>query len=408
MQKRQSVDVLSVLQFVFSGLAVLILLGTAAGLALTGVASKVGDASSTGSVTPLFLLTVSAALLGLLMIPSTATALMRMLGKPVSTRPFLRNFRPVIAFTPLMWVLSLLAGNWISNSVNMEWLLLPPLHLLAIGLPIVWLLALALRDLPVGSAQRRWGSFSTGAVGSTILSFLLEAVVGLVLLVVAGVYASTRPELLAEMNRLVQRLSMVQENPDAILRILSPLVQKPEVALVALIYLAGMVPLIEELVKPLAAWLLFRRRLTPTDGFVVGLICGAGFALAESLGTASAVTGAQWLVVVAARSGTGLMHMLTAGLTGWALASTWRDGKVLRLVGAYLLAVLLHAAWNFTSLLMSVQAIINVSPTSSNLLLNASRLAPYGLVVLMAVMLALLLRMNAHLRREMLPQNPTL
>ncbi|MEN6408073.1 MAG: hypothetical protein ABFD44_00005, partial [Anaerolineaceae bacterium] len=106
MQQRQPVDVLSVLQFVLSGLAALALLGSAVTLALTSVISIGRDANS---ITPMFMVTVSAGMLGLLLLPSAVTALARMIGKPFQPRAFLRSPIPVIAFAPLVWVL-VLAG----------------------------------------------------------------------------------------------------------------------------------------------------------------------------------------------------------------------------------------------------------------------------------------------------------
>lgn len=403
MQERQPVDVLSVLQFVLSGLAALALLGSAVTLALTSVISIGRDA---GSITPMFMVTVSAGMLGLLLLPSAVTALAKMIGKPFQPRAFLRRPLPVIAFTPLLWVLVLAGGNWISGNANIEGFFLPVMHLLAVGLPILWFLALVLRDLPSGSPQRRWGSFATGAAGVTTLAILAEILLVFVLVVILIVFVASRPDVMAEIERLAQRMTNLQTNPDAMLRVLAPWVQKPLVAGAALLFMAGMVPFIEELLKPLAVLLLCRRHLTPTDGFVVGLLCGAGFAMAESLGASSSLSGDQWLPIVAARSGTALMHMLTAGLTGWALTATWLDGKWLRAAGAYLLAVLFHAVWNTISLLMGVKTLLSFSPDTAKWVLGASNLAPYGLALLMAVMLAVLLRLSAHLKRESSPQTP--
>ena len=68
--------------------------------------------------------------------------------------------------------------------------------------------------------------------------------------------------------------------------------------------------------------------LTDQEGFVAGLLCGAGFALLENLlyfmnvGTAE-----EWLFMVIGRAGTGVLHMFGSALMGWGLARTWREGK---------------------------------------------------------------------------------
>ncbi len=42
--------------------------------------------------------------------------------------------------------------------------------------------------------------------------------------------------------------------------------------------ISGIVPLIEEILKPIALWSLVGKDLTDQEGFVAGLLSGAGFA----------------------------------------------------------------------------------------------------------------------------------
>jgi len=88
--------------------------------------------------------------------------------------------------------------------------------------------------------------------------------------------------------------------------------------------------------------------------------------------------------------------MTTAGLMGWALASTLKDGRYLRLIPSFLLAVLLHAIWNGLTLLLTIGPYLN----DNNFLKSLGFVSPIGLLVMMAMMLAALLGWNRILNRQ--------
>ena len=115
------------------------------------------------------------------------------------------------------------------------------------------------------------------------------------------------------------------------------LMASPAVVASVFVYIAVLVPLIEEILKPIGVWLLAGRKLTPVDGFMAGVLSGAGYALFENLFLSS--SGEQWMSVVLARVGTGAVHMFTTSLVGWGLASAWGQGRYLRLALSFALAV---------------------------------------------------------------------
>ncbi len=115
--------------------------------------------------------------------------------------------------------------------------------------------------------------------------------------------------------------------------------------------------MIEEALKPIGVWLLFGRRLTPAAGFAAGALSGAGYALIESLALTS--SGEAWSSLVLARTGTSAVHILTAGLTGWALVLAWQKRRFLPLLLAYLCAVMIHGLWNGLTLMYSFNLLIN-------------------------------------------------
>ena len=119
-----------------------------------------------------------------------------------------------------------------------------------------------------------------------------------------------------------------------------------------------MVGLIEEgakLIVPLLVLILTRHR-SPQAGVIIGVASGMGFATLETMGygfnalvsSGSLATVEQTLLLRALLSPAG--HVAWTGLTTaalWAVATSPRKGRaVVRLVGVFVAAVLLHAAWD--------------------------------------------------------------
>jgi protease PrsW len=112
-----------------------------------------------------------------------------------------------------------------------------------------------------------------------------------------------------------------------------------------------------KLIVPVVLVLALRRHRRAADGLVVGVACGAGFAVLETMGYAF-VTLIQSRGSVGAVDGVLLLrgllspagHMAWTGLTAAALWHAairgWRPRPVLLLVLAYLVAVGLHTAWD--------------------------------------------------------------
>jgi hypothetical protein len=159
--------------------------------------------------------------------------------------------------------------------------------------------------------------------------------------------------------------------------------------------------MLEELFKPLGVWLMAGKKMTPSQGFTAGLICGATFGLLESLSTIYMVSGNNWVFTAVARIGTGLLHTFTAGLSGWALARTLQDNKYIRISLMYIGVVLLHGCWNLFAILMAVNKMI--LPINSPLLDKLSNASSWVLVGLAVAMLVILVLVNTFLRRRSNP-----
>ncbi len=359
----------SLAQLAFSGLVLIGALAIAVGLAIVGGLDWARSPATIDQSVRLLILAAGLTLVGLLALPSAGLALLRLFDQPLPEgllHPLgglpgaLSRRLVILAAIAVIWVAALAAGNWAANQGGAGQLALAPLYVIAVALPIAGYLVVGAGGLSGGSLQRRWGIFGAGLAATSLIVLVVEIIVfGLVAVLVVAALAS-QPDTLNLLSRLVQRLQNAQITPENLGRILRPYLQ-PWMIFLGVAVVAGLAPLIEELLKPLPLWLFARRGLTPAEGFVGGLLAGAGFALFESMGDLANVTGESWAISAAVRASTDLLHMVNAGLMGWALAVAWGSrgqpgalGRYLRLALTYLLVVGIHGLWNSLSVVMVV------------------------------------------------------
>ncbi len=130
---------------------------------------------------------------------------------------------------------------------------------------------------------------------------------------------------------------------------------KPGTIITILVYLSILVPLVEELIKPLGVWILARKLNSPSQGFALGALSGAGYGLAETINVSGQV--GDWGSLLFTRIGTGLLHITTSALMGAAIVMAWRERRYLRLAGTYLIAILLHGLWNAAAITYGISAV---------------------------------------------------
>jgi hypothetical protein len=400
-------DWLSVAQFALNALALFFLWGSTATLLAFAVTDRLGVVASQNGTLPVTLFAAVSFVSGLLLVPSIYFAFRRIIHHPVvrMDERWLHWLRPT--FLIFLFPLVLLLGYWVSTNSNLSWFLLPPLHVLAIGLPVYGLLYLAVRHLPLGRPQRIWGVLSSGLLLGPACIMVLEIGALLVYALVALLAMMSQPQAMSQLNALLQHL---QTTPDAAPSLLTnffqPYITRPVVIFGAFSFAAVVVPLIEELFKPIGVWLLAGRGLTPPAGFAAGAISGAGYALFESLSITT--NGTSWIFVVVARIGTDVIHILTAGLTGWALVLAWRERRYLRLAVTYLCAVAIHGLWNGLTVFSTLSELAPTRGSAANLsfLHQVGGAAPYGLFSLAIGGFIVLLLCNRSLR-EHLPSPET-
>jgi hypothetical protein len=385
----------SVFQLGLSLLGIALLWSVALFLVVAGTIQHFTPSDIPSDGMPFILLASAGLLNGLLLVPSAGYAFLRLTGRNgrLASISFPRWLRPTLLIFALPLVL--LAGGWIAGQKMVAWLVLPPFHILAIGLPILWLAYLASRDLPLGPPQRLWGVLVTGSVLAPFVILLLEIAVLIAGAILWALWISGDPNTLVQLKDLLANIQQAQasNSPQLLEHILTPYLRDPLVIFSSFAFGAVIVPVIEEALKPLGVWFLAGSNIQAREGFTAGILCGAGYALAESL-VVTTSGGTEWISLVFARMGTGVIHILTSGLTGWALALAWRERQYLRLGLVYLGVALIHGLWNGLTLLLVFSGF---SPLLEQV--HPDQWVPYVLVGMSIAGLASLLWINSRLRR---------
>jgi len=396
----------SLIQLVLSILAAFLLLGVAAIIVLTTVIPFSTSGSSSSDPTQPLMVAASLAFAGALVLPSAWYAWKNIAfpGLEPISRTEHRTFGLILTILVLALVGgALLLGNWASQDNRIAWFLLPPLNIIATGLPALWLVYIGTRGLIPGFPRRQWGVFASGLVLGPVIILVLELILLIVVGILALLWVMLDPSLANQLSGLVFHLQSVAPNTDAIIKILVPFLLNPGVLFLVFAFISVLVPMLEEALKPLGVWFLFGQKITPAQGFGYGVLSGAGFGLFENLGNTSSGSEA-WALLASTRISTLLLHCFTAGLVGWALASAWSQRRYLRLGITYAIAVLVHGLWNgmaVLSLVPSLQGLPNISiPTG---LQQIGALSSTGIVALGALVLVFYIGFNAILRRSVPP-----
>ena len=250
---------------------------------------------------------------------------------------------------------SILIGYQISGIKTINWFFLPILTIPAVVLPLWALLALGAQKLPFGTRWQLWNVLGLGMTLVPLILFSLEIAVVIIIFFVIGTYIITQPELAFELQRLAQQIMLLGPESEAARDLLSPFLTKPGVIITALVYIAILVPALEEIFKPLGVWLLAGKLESPAQGFTLGALSGAGYALIETIGVSSQTS--EWASLLFSRIGTGLLHITTSALMGAAIVLAWRERRYLRLIGTYLLALTLHGLWNTFAILFTFSSL---------------------------------------------------
>lgn len=366
---------------------------TALALVIVAIAGAQAQLGTTKTVYYAALLCLA---FGLSAIPSIAYSIRRLsrAAEPprLSDHGFMTASLSLITLAPLAWLITLPGLNTPSS------LFMVIANIMFVVIPAWWIVELGRRKLPPITRQKQWGLFNFGASVSVPVIILIEVILFILGAVVLVAFLKRAPEYAALLNSLQNLMFMSTDTLPLIVEQLKPLLQNPGVIASIFAAIALVVPLVEELFKPLALWLFVKRRWSPAEGFIAGMVSGAAFSIVESLFAMTSVSGESWLALAGARVGTTLLHITTAGLSGWALTSTWQDGKLRRVIYTYLLVVFIHGLWNASAITVGFSQMNDLLPITSTPVLSAIAIGVMGLLVL--VLISLLVLANRQLRHQ--------
>lgn len=323
--------------------------------------------------------------MGCLLLPGSYYSIQRWRGKVVGlARP-----KPLRVWQGALVILSWLAASGLAqlffNRPILNWLT-PPLFLVSIALPAFFLVRLAIGGLNLGSRQRLWGIFGTGILLGPIPATLIEGLLAVMALMGLAVYLAVHPELIATFQNIASQLQNAA-SLDEILGVVGPFLLNPITILLGLLFFSVLTPIIEEVAKSLSVWTIFDRLESPAQGFALGALSGAGFGLLESL-FASASPDSSWAATLIVRGGSTMMHILTASLTGWGIASYHSNKRLVHVVGMYAVAMFLHSSWNACVIFITYGGLLAASgPQSLNTL--GMVLVVFGAAILLTMALSI-------------------
>lgn len=384
----------SALAFAGGLIFILLLLGGAGLFLFGGMFSFLSPEQTPGEAVSMFSYAAAAFLAGLLLVPMVVMGAKRLGGKPARPAGFLQAPGSLRWLRQGLWLFPLALGlGAVFNTIpDLDWFLMPGITVLALSLPVAGVLWLGTKSLSLSSPQRNWTVFGMSLTLTPMIIIVTELVLVFVGLVALAVVATAfMPDLAAELEGLMEmfQTTLPGQVPDE--QVLIDLVTTPWVIGALLFFTAGIVPLLEESLKPLAVWLLAGRDLSLQDGWVLGLLTGAGFALVENLGNQTA--GEGWGFLVIARFGATVLHMFNSAIIGYTFVLARQRKRPRIAILAFLGVLAVHAVWNAAAILATVAGLKDPEASGFGW--------PLGVILLMvgtvAAMLAAIHRMDRKL-----------
>ena len=337
----------------------------------------------------LFLLTSA------LNIPTFIFALRTLLGKDISAcRDSL--FIPANIFL-VLWVLIISAGYFASRS-EAAWFALAPLTILGVAIPVWWLVEFSRRKLPRSTPLREWGTLTIGLTAAPLLIMIVEILVLILVGVLVIIFLGFQPGFMKQISALSQNMQLVQGGIEELEELLYELARNPVIAGALFLVIGLIVPAVEEIFKPMSVWFLLNRPIKPHEGFSLGLISGGAFALLESAGLVSQISAENWLLAVALRSATSMLHIGLSGMVGYGFARSWHEKRYGRVLLYLLLAAGLHGVWNSLALINGFLTTAVPSAPEEMMPSIAGGIAVGLMVAVFAAVVIITLSINQHLR----------
>jgi hypothetical protein len=244
----------------------------------------------------------------------------------------------------LAFALLLVAGT-VASLLGPPPLLMAFFHVLTLLLLPV--LVLTLVGWGLRGRDGSWSDVGGGLLGGALLGTSIALVIEAVLAVFLAIGLSALGLLPQEWLQQALQALVTGETPFP--TEMEDLAERltPSLILAALVFVGGLVPLVEEVTKTLGIGLAgFWLRPSPARAFLLGVASGAGFAVVESM-LNSIFVGPEWGPWVLGRLAATVMHCTTGGLMGWGWGQWWAGRQPWRLPLAFVGAATIHSMWNF-------------------------------------------------------------
>jgi hypothetical protein len=335
----------------------------------------------------------------LLCIPSIIMASRRLRG--IDPQPLTISPRMLVVAAALLalWI-GLVFMGYKLDQLGMPAIFYGLLNILIVVLPVAVFLLAGSHRLRLRSTQRAWGAFNFSQFITPAVATTFELIGFGVILIAAGTWLVQQAEFIPYMTLFESQGMLSEQAIESMVNDLLPLVQPSLLYGAAILIMCVFIPVIEELFKPLAIWMFAGRNITPSEGFLLGMVSGAAFGVTESL-LMMAMAGGAWTSTVIGRAGASLLHVTTTAILGWTMARTWQDGKYMRVSMVYLAMIAVHGAWNLFAVLMGLNDM--AFPAEYEWLSALMPYAQWVLCGLAAAMLAALLFINRRLQNESTP-----
>jgi len=338
-----------------------------------------------------------ALLVGLLLMPALVFAVRALRGKISLVRH--PSLFKAASIAGLAW-LGVIAAGILVVRMQVAWYISVPVTLLAVAVPVWWLVEFSRRGLPRSTPFREWGTLAIGISAAPLLIMMTEIAMVAVIAVALMVVFISRPDFFAQLQSITKQIELYQGGIEQLEELIVQLSRDPVIASALFLMIGVLAPLVEELFKPMALWFLLKRPLKVSEGFTLGLISGGAFALLESGGLVSQITPETWVQAVVLRTVTGLLHIGLSGFVGYQLVRNWNQKRfghaILNIFGA----AGLHGAWNSLALVNSfstagatAEGAVEFQPTIVNIVSVVGMAAVFGFI------LYLVLRINHTLRK---------
>ena len=388
----------AIAQVVISSLGFLSSLIGGGVLLVLGLFSSMLDPMTANEAGLMLVIGWTSLLIAVAFVPALISAVFLLQGKamPALSSSTQRIIQVALFF---IWVISIIGVLLISRfqALNLiTSLLIIPLVLV----PILFFFWIGARNLSLGNRPRVWGAVAFNFSIMMPVVLLVELVLFFFIFMVLAVWLSGQPELLSQIMTYSERIANGLIDPMEVEQLATNIISQPIFLNGIILVVAVLVPLIEELLKPMAIWFLAGKRLTPSQGFVGGLIGGACFAMLESLGAVGIPAESEWLILLFGRTGTGLLHVTLSGLVGWGFASAFYNQNWTRAILAYLGAVTIHGLWNFFALLSGLVPFLPMTEEMNAIPVILGQLGVFVLVALFAINLVLLFSINRQLQLQ--------